>query len=480
MTVELPGVPVEVDSAQLVRQMVRRAASPGFNTWWAKVEDAGFCANPIHLAGTDELGREHRVFTRCNNRRAIVCPSCSDLYARDTWQLIHAGLHGGHHNIPTTVAQHPQVFVTLTAPSFGAVHTIRADGTCHPRNLRAGNCRHERRAWCEATHRHDDPALGQPLCGQCYDYVGHVLFSWHAPELWRRFTIRLRRLLSYELRIRAEDPKHTHISFMKIVELQRRGLPHFHAVIRLDAASERPSPPDTSVRVHEFVDLVRRAAADIELTAIDDRIIRFGEQLDIKVIGCGNVYTAENLFVSSRKVARYLAKYVTKSLADIGVGVRRFSAAAIESLDVSTHVREILRTIVDLASHELHEGMLSWIHTLGYRGHVMSKSRQFSTTMTALREHRAAWRKEQMGDTGSAITKNEISAPEQWEFARSGHVNLGDRVLAISAFGRARLQRLVARDALTAETWRLHADVARSVATQQDPDEQSHTRGVVN
>jgi hypothetical protein len=123
MTLELPGMPADVDSAHVVRQMLRRAGSPSFKAWWAKVEDAGFCSNPIHLAGADGVGREHQVFTRCNNRRAIVCPSCSDLYARDTWQLIHAGLHGGHHNIPTTVAEHPQVFVTLTAPSFGAVHT---------------------------------------------------------------------------------------------------------------------------------------------------------------------------------------------------------------------------------------------------------------------------------------------------------------------------------------------------------------------
>ena len=29
--------------------------------------------------------------------------------------------------------------------------------------------------------------------GHCYDYLGHVLFTWHLPELWRRFTIALRR-----------------------------------------------------------------------------------------------------------------------------------------------------------------------------------------------------------------------------------------------------------------------------------------------
>jgi hypothetical protein len=223
----LPGVPSEVDEEAVLVQMVRRAASSGFAAWWQMAEDAGFCANPIHLASTDGLGRGHHIFTRCNNRRAIVCPSCSDLYARDTWQLIHAGLSGGHHDVPTTIALHLQVFVTLTAPSFGPVHTIRATGLCHPPGANRSDCHHGQPLWCERSHEAADAALGQPLCGDCYDYVAHVLFTWHAPELWRRFTIRLRRRLKRALRARAESPDQARASFMKVVELQRRGLPHF-------------------------------------------------------------------------------------------------------------------------------------------------------------------------------------------------------------------------------------------------------------
>ncbi|MGO9349808.1 MAG: replication initiator [Mycobacterium sp.] len=44
----------------------------------------GFCARPIHLVGVDGAGRQHTVLARCKNRRAAVCPSCSDLYAADT------------------------------------------------------------------------------------------------------------------------------------------------------------------------------------------------------------------------------------------------------------------------------------------------------------------------------------------------------------------------------------------------------------
>jgi hypothetical protein len=452
MTVELPGVPPEVNVADVVTQMIRRAASSSFEDWWRKVEEAGFCANPIHLTGGDGLGREHQVFTRCNNRRAIVCPSCSDLYARDTWQLIHAGLHGGHHDIPTTVAEHPQAFVTLTAPGFGAVHTIRTTGSCHPPGTHRGQCPHGRPLWCDRTHDYHDPALGQPLCRNCYDYIGHVLFSWHAPELWRRFTIQVRRLLSRQLRDRVENPQNTRMSFMKVVELQRRGLPHFHAVVRLDAASEPgqpPSPPDTAVGAGDFAALVRQAAIAIELTVSGDKMLRFGDQVDIKIIGCADTGEAGNADISSRQIAGYLAKYVTKSVADFGVLARRFSPAAIDQLDVTEHVREIMRTIVKLAEQQPYEDMLSWVHTLGYRGHVISKSRQFSTTMTALRERRAAWRKEQARDGApAAITQDESNPPIQWEFERLGHTSLGDRVLVLSAFARAQQQRFTARDAL--------------------------------
>jgi hypothetical protein len=40
-------------------------------------------------------------------------------------------------------------------------------------------------------HAADDAMVGQPLSPQCDDYRGHVLFTWHLPELWRRFTIAL-------------------------------------------------------------------------------------------------------------------------------------------------------------------------------------------------------------------------------------------------------------------------------------------------
>ncbi len=69
---------------------------------------------------------------RCGNRRAEVCPSCSRLYAADTFHLIRAGVTGGK-TVPESVAENPLVFATVTAPSFGPVHGRRDGGRrCHP------------------------------------------------------------------------------------------------------------------------------------------------------------------------------------------------------------------------------------------------------------------------------------------------------------------------------------------------------------
>ena len=134
----------------------------------------------------------------CKTRRASQCRPCAEIYRADTYQLIRAGLSGGK-GIPDTVATHPCVFTTLTAPSFGPVHVQREkDGRvlrCRPRR-QGGTCSHGNRLSCPDRHARDDTRLGEPLCAYCYDYTGAVLFNACAPELWRRFTITLRRSLA--------------------------------------------------------------------------------------------------------------------------------------------------------------------------------------------------------------------------------------------------------------------------------------------
>jgi hypothetical protein len=462
-----PGAADWVDGGPVVDQMVRRASSLGFDAWWRRAENAGFCSAPIQLAGTDRFGRERSVWVRCNNRRASVCPSCSDLYARDTWQLVHAGLHGGHHHMPSTIAEQPQVFVTLTAPGFGPIHTTGNDKNgkhgrrCHdPGRSGYRRCRHGKPLWCSIIHG-DDAAL----------------FAWHAPELWRRFTITLRRLLDSHQRAMGEAATSVRISYVKVAEMQRRAIPHFHAVIRLDAPpvpGEPPRPPVSSITAADLAILVQRAAGAVTLTVTDPdspgdgdgRAIRFGTQTDTQPLEPTSGTAAGEVAArrSGRSVAAYLAKYVTKSVAEFGVGIRRMSPLAVAELDITAHVRAILTTITGMAGHRAYDGMDRWLHTLGYRGHITTKSRLFSTTMGALRAHRATWTRRQHADQAATTTdpkrrqRTSTSNAIAWEFDRVGLCNLGEHALILSAAQRMIEHRHTVRDHLRAHDPPPHPD----------------------
>src|SRR6266567_3282015 len=160
------------------------------------------------------------------------------LYKGDTWQVLIAGLRGGH-GIPADVSSHPAVFVTLTAPSFGPVHRgARKPGQqpprCRPRRDRPV-CEHGQPMSCGRRHRDGDPLTGQPLCGECFDYHGAVLFNASVPALWAAFARALPSALARELGItRKVLRQHLRLSFGKVIEYQRRGLIHVHAVIRAD------------------------------------------------------------------------------------------------------------------------------------------------------------------------------------------------------------------------------------------------------
>src|SRR5215218_5346292 len=150
----LPGVLAEV---------VDRAGH-GYQRWAEQVAATGYCAHPVRLRGRVEhadsaTGEVRTVYDTdrepdatllkaCGNRRVSVCPSCSATYQADSFQLLTAGLRGGK-GVPETVAEHPRLFVTFTAPSFGRVQTRRAHGLlvypCHPYR-QGGKCPHGRQA----------------------------------------------------------------------------------------------------------------------------------------------------------------------------------------------------------------------------------------------------------------------------------------------------------------------------------------------
>ena len=451
---------------QTVEEIVTRAGRPDFDRWAEQVTRCGHCSHPVRLRGRIEhksaTGREIAYSTdtepdrvlliRCGNRRAAVCPSCSYEYAGDMWQLLYAGAAGGRKGVPETIRSHPLVFATLTAPGFGPVHTTRADRSgparCRPTRSTPQLCPHGRPSWCMAIHTEHDPRLGQPICPDCYDYPGHVAFNWHAPELWRRFTIAVRRALARIAGLTAaEFTRRCRVSFVKVAEFQRRGVVHFHALIRLDGPGEDYQPPQLSIDATGLAEAIRQAAAHVRLTVDmpdgSGLVLRFGEQLDTQTVNGGPAGE-----LTPEHAARYIAKYSTKSAEDFGVGERRITPEALPLLGVTDHVDQLVRVAWQLGGHEAYEGLRRWVHMLGFRGHFASKSRRYSTTLGAIRGERRAYRQrqaaEQVRELGDDDTTLVVS---HWEFAGVGYLTSGDAALALSAAARARERRQAARDA---------------------------------
>ena len=87
----------------------------------------------------------------CGSRRGTRCPACAAVYRADARHLVRAGLVGGK-GVPESIIEHPVVFLTLTAPSFGAVHAAAVGGACHPARP-GGRCPHGRPMECSIRMR---------------------------------------------------------------------------------------------------------------------------------------------------------------------------------------------------------------------------------------------------------------------------------------------------------------------------------------
>jgi hypothetical protein len=402
-----------------------------------------------------------------------VCPSCSATYQGDQFQLLAAGLRGGK-GVPETVVGHPRLFVTFTAPSFGSVHSRRAQGLlvypCHPYRQGA-KCRHGRRAGCWQRHDPDDPRLGEPLCGRCYQAGAQVLWNALAARLWSRTTIYLYRALAQLAGLtEAELRALVRISFAKVAEYQRRGAVHFHAIIRLDAATDCrcPSclaPPPAGFTANLLELAVRKAAETVAVPCPvlhEDQGVtlaaRWGQQLDVRHIA----ETGDEHELSAEQVAGYVAKYAIKATEALGVTLdHRISEGDLDELDLPAHVAELVRACFELARRPSLAGLRlgRWAHMLGFGGHFSSKSRRYSTTLGVLRRARVAYAmRRRRGNTlpldawGRPEDDQAVIVVATWNYIGSGYQSTGEAWLAASAAARAREERRVAREELRSMT----------------------------
>jgi hypothetical protein len=472
----LPGVLAEV---------VDRAGH-GYDRWAELVAQAGYCHHPIRLAGRVEqadrqTGEVRQVYDSgrepdgvllkaCGTRRESRCPSCAATYRADAYQLLAAGLKGGK-GVPETISEHPRLFVTFTAPSFGRVHTRKTQGRlvlpCHP--YRQGvRCPHGNRDGCWHRHDADDPRLGEPLCATCYDAEAQVLWNALAPELWRRTTIAVQRALGRLVGLQEGELRRlVRISYAKVAEFQRRGAIHFHAVIRLDAATDCRcsacmAPPPVPFTAALLEEALRQAVpvARVPCPPLDDggpgRYARWGEQLDVRNITRDD----QEGELSAEQVAGYVAKYATKATESFGSGLdRRLTEDDLDYLDkLSAHVGKLIRACWELGGRPELEGLRlrAWAHMLGFGGHWSTKSRRYSTTFGVLRRTRVAFAKRRRARDGvplDAWGRPEVDQAAiviaSWMYVGSGYATEGERWLALSAAARAREHRRIAREELT-------------------------------
>ncbi|WP_416530921.1 replication initiator protein RepSA [Streptomyces coelicoflavus] len=435
--------------------LLRVASAPDYTRWEDQIRRTGGCADPIHLRGwvihkdktTGETLHHYstekepggRLRLSCGNRRASRCPSCAWTYAGDTYHLIRAGLAGDdRRDIPTTVRDHPRVFATLTAPSFGPVHNRPDRGTCR----------------CGTHHPADDPALGTALDPDTYDYAGAVLFNNHAGQLWQRFTTRLRREIAACAGLsRRELAEHLRVSYGKVAEFQKRGALHFHAVIRLDGPDGPDTPPPAWATVDLLADAIRAAAAhsytSVSVPAAEDqpaRTFRWGTQLDVRPVKA----FGDGSDITEQAVASYVAKYATKAAENTGTLDRRIGELSeLDRHGVPDHTRRLITACKDLDPLYPDRRLWAWAHMLGFRGHFSSKSRSYSTTLGALRQERADYRaaqeREALGLDGTEPDTVLILA--DWQYAGHGHTP-GESALAATIARNLQLNRETAREAL--------------------------------
>jgi len=491
-------------NAGLLRHVESGAA--GHQRWLNHVASANGCVRPIRLTGhlhtvnktTGQiLATRHTqdlpdgvVYVPCGDRRASVCPPCAETYRADTYQLIKAGMVGGK-GIPETVRDHPAVFATLTAPSFGPVHSRsinRKTGKVRPCHVRRTIqvCPHGQLMACRQRHAEGSSCIGRPLCLDCYDHSHHVVWNSQAGELWRRTIETLNKNLArlgkiHGVRYRA--------SYGKVAEYQARGTVHFHALIRIDQVD--PDNPDEIIAPPPTVTadmLAALVAHATRITGFDtppypgtDHTwpIQWGPQVDIRpVTGLGtNRLTAE-------AVAAYLAKYATKSVEPTGLPtVRRLNGeTAHHYSDPDTHPgrliahawqlgdtpdairaeqREWLTTHNPDDPHEepspldewkkTYGRLRRWAHMLGFGGHFATKSRRYSTTHKQLRaqrrQHRTTQRQNQRKRWDNHECDDETTLIiTDLALAGVGYRNSADAQLATAAAARAREQRQIAKE----------------------------------
>ena len=266
---------------------------------------------------------------RCQSRLRSKCPSCAELYRGDWAAIARSGV------FDESAAHFRYYLLTLTAPSFGAVHRV-------PRSESS----RARKCGCGLMHSVENVGLrGVPLDEATYDYAGLVAWNRDSGVLWDRTRRRLR-------------DRWESVEFFIVREWQDRGALHVHVLLRV-ARWEAPSA----------VVLGEAARTAEAVSKVDGTIVGWGEQVDAKIFRATG---------QGAKTIWYLSKALGYVLKDTGMQAPMSGAWR--------HIARLARAArtmrcapgcdPSVCSSRVHD-------RFGARSHVVSASRRS--------KHRAGW-----------------------------------------------------------------------------------------
>lgn len=309
------------------------------------------------------------VWVRCQSRVRSKCPPCAELYRGDWAAIARSGVFDDKH-----VKHYRFYLLTLTAPSFGAVHRIPKDGG------RTRRCR------CGVQHSVADGQLrGVPVDPGIYDYAGLVAWNRDASVLWDNTRRRLR-------------DRWASVEFFIVREWQARGSLHVHALVRI-ARAEAPAPA-----------VLGEAARSAEAASkVDGSVVGWGEQSDCQGFRADGQGAKTIWYLS--KALNYVLKDTASERGAAGswLHVARLGAAA-------RAMRCAPGCVPSSCASRVHE-------RFGARSHVVSASRRTSKrlgwsftglTRKLQRMQRAAW--------AAARDAGQSSVPEKVAEALAGLV----------------------------------------------------------
>ncbi|MDA8027025.1 MAG: hypothetical protein M0T78_10895 [Actinomycetota bacterium] len=341
-------------------------------------------------------------------------------------------------------------FLTLTAPSFGSPHhnRVERDGKavpCHA-NPKVEKCIHGSSLVCGKIHDQKDDDLGSPLCTQCFDYENAVLWNACSAKLWHVTIIQIRRAIAKKLNLtEAKFRKFVKVEYVKVAEMQARCLVHFHVLLRVDLIADNPeiekALSDTTLISNAILSGVKDSRFNPKLSDFKSGYkveFAWGDQIKVRPVDSDEL----------PKLARYLSKYVTKSIADsYGMPRRISNIATVLSSSAPAHVKKMIQTAWKLGDEPALKvfKLPKWAHEFGFGGQVVTKSHQFPMSFGELRQNRKDWAIRNR--SASTLLPDKEFFKEVKSIVHRGWKFIGDAII-VASLGRKRAQmRRDAREA---------------------------------